>query len=412
MKDYIESQAANNIELNNKEIENRCFKLESTPPLLHIDFIGICNMTPHCPMCLNWDGAIGPRHHLGMKIDDFLKFGKFFHNASVLINCGIGEPLLNKDLIEILKLFSKEKKEFGINSNGLALKRDLADKIIPFSPYLTIIFSIDAASRETYSKLRANNFDEVIENIAYYCQKRRKEFGSLKTKTGICFLPMKLNKHEVPDFIKLGARIGVDVVELRSLNEVDHQIKIERKGFVFDYQEQQLSMDELDELRHVAQKEADRYGIRFDCQYSFDVDYTYEYFVSKEFKHLNIPCLLPWRFLLPYQNGDTIGCCYMNRSLGNWREIGLDLLWNGAKMQNIRRELASGKLAKECLQYRSCPIVGRELKRSQSEYSLTKLRDNIRTPLPFFKALSKHIPILKRPYAFIKRITQKLFGRK
>lgn len=364
-----ENPVADNTRLNNYEIEKGCSKPESTPPLLNIDLIGICNMEPPCPMCVNWERPRGPRHHSGMELEDFSRFGKFFENASSLINCGIGEPLLHPKLLDILTLVSEEKKILGLNTNGLALDKGLADKLLPYSSSLTIIFSIDAASKETYSKLRADNFDEVIENITYYCRKRRsirgdsREDNPLGAKTGLCFLPMKLNRHEVADFIRLATRIGVDVVELRSLNEVNRPVRVVRKGFLFDYQEQQLSDEALERVRLIAQEEAKKHNVHFDCQYSFDLSYTYEYFVPEEFKHLNIPCVLPWRFLLAYHNGDTIGCCYMNRSLGNWRRVGLDRLWNSRRMRKMRKELAAGKLADECLRYRSCPVVRARLGR-------------------------------------------------
>ena len=382
-------------------------------PTFGIDFIGICNMNPPCPMCLNWEGERGPRHHKGMRKEDFFIFDRYFQNAFAVINCGIGEPLLNPDLVQILKMFYEEGKEFGFNSNGLALTKGLSDQILPYSPILTVIFSLDAATPETYRKIRADNFGRVVDNISYYCQNRRKMFGNLPTKTGICFMPMEWNKHEIPELFQMAAQMGVDVVELRSLINVDRPIRVHRKGYLFDYQEQQLSDDELEDIRHLAEEESKKNNVRFDCQYSFNEDYTYEVFVPKGLEHVGIPCILPWRYALAYQNGDTVGCNYMNRSLGNWREVGLDALWNGERMVKMRHELAQGRLAEECLEYDSCPLVRRHFPQGVPHKKYVTIEQE--TPQPSFwirlRVFIRNIPVIGEMAAFAKRMLVKVFSK-
>ena len=217
---------------------------------------------------------------------------------------------------------------------------------------------MDAATEETYSKIRGPHFLKVIENIAYYSERKRKTFPEgTASKMSLVMLPMRVNRHEVRAFVRLAAWLGMDVVELRRLNEFGGEWKVNKGGFVFDYQEQILSAQELEDVREEAEKAASECGIILDCQYQVTEERTFEAFLPEDMQKAKIKCIQPWHFILHYQNGDTVGCCYMGKSLGNWRKKGLLALWNSARMQEIRKEMAAGKLPRECREYLSCPVV-------------------------------------------------------
>ena len=349
---------AENRTLNEQEAGAGKTVLKSTPITFNLDLIGVCNMKPPCGMCLNWTGDKGPRHHPGLTVDDLRAFGDPLRLAWEVINCSIGEPLVLKDLLPVVELLASWEKPFGINSNALALTPQLTDKLAPFFEILTITFSVDAATPETYAKIRGPHFMKVIENIAYYGESKRKAFPEgTASKTGMVMLPMKANRREVSGFIQLAAWLGMDVVELRQLHDYGAEWKVDKGGFLFDYQEQILPPQELEEVRQEAEKMAAECGIILDCQYQVSEERTYEAFLPEDKQEGKIKCFQPWHFILPYQNGETAGCCYMGKSLGNWRKNGLAALWNGERMQQIRKEMAEGKLPQHCRQYISCPVV-------------------------------------------------------
>jgi MoaA/NifB/PqqE/SkfB family radical SAM enzyme len=407
-----------NHNLNGQEIREGQAFLRSKPPLFNFDLTGLCNMSPPCAMCLNWSGDIGPRHHPGLEKKDILEYGDFIRLAQDVINCGIGEPLLTKELIPILELFAAWDKMLGINSNGIALTPEFTDKLIPFFDILTITFSVDAATENTYAKIRGKHFQRMVDNIAYYCQKRLELHpGGLASKVGMVMLPMRVNRHEVVDFIRLAVNLGVDVVELRALNEIQEDVQVQKGDFLFDYKEQMLSLEELEEVRIEAEKAAFEMGIILDCQYKVSEEETYYIFLPIEFQDMDIKCTQPWRFLLPYQNGDTVGCCYMNESLGNWREKGLDVLWNSQRMQNMRKEMATGTLSSECWDYSSCPIVKAEKAKTkgkgkdmEKEEILTKITE-IKKSISEDNIKIIHKKILEREFHVFKPNRLRLIGK-
>jgi MoaA/NifB/PqqE/SkfB family radical SAM enzyme len=357
-KSEVPALVEENLRLLEEEISQKKTVLTAQPRNFNLDMIGICNMRPPCAMCTLWENETGPRYHKGLTVEDVRAFGAPIRLAAEVINCSIGEPLILPDLVPIMQLFAEWEKPLGLNSNGLALTPALTDKLAPYFEYLSITFSLDAASKETYARVRGPYFERVSENIAYYCRRRREIHPEgLASKTAIVMMPMRVNRHEVADFVRLGASLGVDAVELRALNQIDHDWRAEKGGYLFDYRKEMLSREELAQCQREAEAVASVCGIMLDVQYQVSDEKTFAAFVKEEHQGEKIKCFQPWHFILPHQSGETVGCCYMNQSLGDWRKEGLSNLINSQRMQALRREMAAGKLPAECRNYISCPVV-------------------------------------------------------
>lgn len=93
------------------------------------------------------------------------------------------------------------------------------------------------------------------------------------------------------------------------------------------------------------------------------------FFIPPQYRDLGICCILPWRFILPYQNGNTAPCCFITDDLGDWRKTGLEKLWNGPFMQELRRQMATRKLPGLCRRFPSCPVVQATLSEEQRLHS-------------------------------------------
>ncbi len=85
---------------------------------------------------------------------------------------------------------------------------------------------------------------------------QRKDVRSIHPHVTVSFIVMNSNKHEVRDFIALMHSIGVDRVKLMSL---DGRVQ-QRGAFVFNYDQEIVSLAELDALGQEAQGAADENG--------------------------------------------------------------------------------------------------------------------------------------------------------
>lgn len=352
-----------NLRMNQKEIQMGKVRLKSTPRQVQFDLIGICDMKPPCVMC---DIDEKPAtHNRGLDIHTIMDYNTFLINATHLSDGCTGEPLVHPQILILLSYLWDIKKSFSFSSNGVALTKEMSDTIIPLSKNLTIVFSLDSASSQTYSQIRGNHFDRILTNIRYFTQERKERLKMPMAPIGLCFIPMRSNCHEIEDFINLAAKIGIDFVELRALNQRLTN-KISKRGdFEFSYHHEFLSLRELSMIQKNAEVEAKKIGIPLRSQFDTNPLQSQYFFKLEDESNLLAPCTFPWRFVKLIHDGRTFPCAYITKSMGDWRKLGLNKVWNCKVWRDIRRELSQGKLSAMCLNFNSCPLV-----RKKSEPSL------------------------------------------
>lgn len=116
--------------------------------------------------------------------------------------CGINEPLLMKDLEKYLK-YARDHGfiDIMINTNGTLLTKERTKKLLD-AGLTRIRFSIDAATQETYSRIRGRgNYHKVIKNIEQFLDLKNSGGYSLPV-TGVNFCKININEHEANEFIK------------------------------------------------------------------------------------------------------------------------------------------------------------------------------------------------------------------
>ncbi len=124
---------------------------------------------------------------------------------------GGGEPLLQPRLVEWITEAKSAGCETGILTNGLLLKREIAQKMINVG-LDWICFSIDSAVAETYEEIRkGSDFERVCESLANIADLRCVK----KPKTMINFVLMPMNFQEVEEIVRLADRLDVDQVNFK-----------------------------------------------------------------------------------------------------------------------------------------------------------------------------------------------------
>ena len=161
------------------------------PYILVLEPSGYCNLK--CPMCArnymadkkqSGNMSSGSFKKLMDEIGDYLIFLMIF---------GYGEPLLNPDIFEIIRL-AKEKDIFVVlGTNVLLLTEERLYKLMQ-SPTDLIVVSFDAATEETYSKYRVGgDFNQLVANIKRLSEMKKAQ--KMNTPLiDIQFLVMKENE--------------------------------------------------------------------------------------------------------------------------------------------------------------------------------------------------------------------------
>jgi MoaA/NifB/PqqE/SkfB family radical SAM enzyme len=256
---------------NQRELESGATLLSSFPLNLGIDVYGRCNIKPPCVYCM-W----GPMKALEGDAADAVvdertleQYGPFFSAARSLLNCSFGEPLLHPRLEAMLDLLARADKTAELSTNGQAFTprtvRALAGR------RLFLYVSLDAASRETYARLRNDRWDDVVTGLMCLREARRRAAGL--PKLFVVFIPMRANLQDLEACFKLCRMVDANALALRPLlYQVGTGMAADRGGYHYDYDRELLGRDETHAVLKDAARYAGQYGVHLLNQFDFGIE--------------------------------------------------------------------------------------------------------------------------------------------
>ncbi len=129
---------------------------------------------------------------------------------------GIGEPLLNTELADIIRYLKGKGVYVFFNSNGLLLNQKWVHALLE-SGLDELRVSLDAATPSTYARVRGSkDFARVVRNIEVLAQVRNANHGS-NPKISAWMVATEDNVEDLPEMVELAARVGIDEVYLQRL---------------------------------------------------------------------------------------------------------------------------------------------------------------------------------------------------
>ncbi len=132
-----------------------------------------------------------------------------------------GEPLLNKDLPEMIKLAHNAGIYTTVSTNALALTPLLAEKLMQ-SGLSRIIVSIDGMAEESYSAYRVGgNLHKVLDGLMYLRQ-AKDQTGS-HTHIELQALMLRTNEHEWAAMKRQYKVMGADSLTLKTAQLYDYE---------------------------------------------------------------------------------------------------------------------------------------------------------------------------------------------
>ena len=151
---------------------------------LHLDIEASCHCNLRCPFCAMRQKPISCGPGSFMSLDTFKKIidegAKYGLCAIKLNSCERGEPLLNKDLPQMIA-YAKKKDitDVYFNTNAVLLDAEIGKKLIE-AGLDRISISFEGTDSDFYEKSRVGaNFEKVVKNIKDFIQ-LRKEMGAEK----------------------------------------------------------------------------------------------------------------------------------------------------------------------------------------------------------------------------------------
>jgi len=274
-----------------------------------IELTNFCNL--NCSMC--------PRGLMKRKVG-FMDFGLF---KNIIYQCkdytdfiwlhAFGEPTFHPQLEQCINFCSHNNIESGISTNATILTKEKALTILN-SKLDLIILSLDAATKETYQRIRVKgDFDQVRTNIKNFLELKKK-LNKRKLRALVQMLVMEATKDEIEVFKKEWENLA-DFVYIKNF-------------FTWGNQEE------------IAPKMK-------ECLPSCNSIIRERY-----------PCVYFWRDGVILWNGDFVPCCADfdgKMVLGNLHRDKLIDIWNSATLREVRREQIADNynnpLCKNCTEW-------------------------------------------------------------
>ena len=172
------------------------------PKFLNLEFVkGKCNLK--CRMCIGTNAPGHPNTLTYMKPDDFRRTLAAAPTISaVTLSSGDSDPLLHPKFDEIIDLALEHNIHVDLYTNGLPLGERMCRRIVESQAVTMINFSIDAATAETYQRIRGGNFERLHKNISMLCRMKA-EHARAYPVLSLSFVAMADNIEELPAFVEM-----------------------------------------------------------------------------------------------------------------------------------------------------------------------------------------------------------------
>jgi len=248
---------------------------------------------------------------------------------------GIGEPLLNPEIFDIVAWLKTRVPHVLFNSDAIGLTAERARRLIACG-LDELRVSMDAATPETYRRLRGvDRFARVTANVERLIALQR-ALAAARPRVSLWFTATRLNVEELPAFVALAAALGAPEVYVQRLVFNGLGLATEEHALHGRLRAREQAL--LDE----AEAAARTLGLAIRASG-----------LSTPLASLGgdggaprpwAGCQRPWSLAYVTANGNVLPCCispwvardYAALVLGNALEAPLGAIWNGERYRAFR----------------------------------------------------------------------------
>jgi MoaA/NifB/PqqE/SkfB family radical SAM enzyme len=321
-----------------------------SPQVVFIEVTNRCNLL--CETCPRTYFTREPLKSL--TFDEFVTIAEQFPMLRRAVLHGIGEPLLNQALPQMIAYLKARKVEVLFNSNGTLLTPAWQEALV-HSGLDEFRCSIDGAEAATYAAIRgANLLHKIVEGLEGL-RHTKARLQATTPRISIWCVATKENLRELPDLVRMAAKLGVPEVYVQRMvyfaGEADEQYGMARADqaiFGPDHAFQEMVVAECEALSQTL-------GIDFRASGARNPRES----LAAAGTLANAPwqaCMRPWTTAYITANGNCLPCCispfatqdYESILLGNLFERPFGEIWQDYVYQKFRTDLLSQHPHKAC----------------------------------------------------------------
>jgi radical SAM protein with 4Fe4S-binding SPASM domain len=318
-------------------------KIKPSLNYINISITSVCNLD--CIMC--------EARNFRKECFTSIKFETFKRIIDQAIPLGLetinlaatGESTIHKNFSEMVDYANKKKLNLRLVTN----LNHINDKILnALSKFEQIHISIDGCTKKTYEKIRKGaDWDKLIENI------KKLEKTIKKTNLVVNFCVQKDNYKELPllcdTFLPLGFK-EINVGGLMAQSDMNNNIKIKEEEWnefikICEKTNKIFKKNNLNIPRVIDVEKLKKTKDPSSLRLGYNV--------------FKVPCYHYHFNLYITPNGNVYPCCFFDYnegltgekklSAGNINKSSLKEIWNGKKINELRKELINKKFPKECM---------------------------------------------------------------
>ena len=317
---------------------------EASPVCLYLEVTNRCNLL--CETCPRTFETLEPPADMSWSL--FTRIVDQYPNIARVVLHGVGEPMLVRDLPRMIRYLKDRGTYVLFNTNGTLLQPRKFPSIVE-SGLDELRVSLDAADRETYFKVRGKNFfQRIVRDVGRFVAYQR-EVGAEAPRVSLWLTGLKETVAQLPDFVRLAARIGVREVYLQRLVFDDAGFGMARpESSLFEQTraDEQAAVD-------AAQALGQELGVKLDASGATEPGLSLKR--NQEDQPWSA-CRRPWSLMYFTAHGRALPCCiapfsardYATYTLGDATQQSLRDIWNGARYQDFRAGLLTDAPPKPC----------------------------------------------------------------
>ncbi len=192
------------------------------PFFLSVEVSNYCNL--HCPECPVGIRKIAKTEKASF---DFSLYKNLIDELKPTLQQIIlyfqGEPMLNKQLPQLIEYAHKAKIFTSTSTNGQFLNKEYA-RLIVISGLDKLIISVDGTTQEVYETYRVGgNLEKTLDGIRHIVFWKN-ELNSLTPLVEIQFLVLKTNEHQMAEMKQLAKTLKVDRLTFKTAQLYDFEI--------------------------------------------------------------------------------------------------------------------------------------------------------------------------------------------
>lgn len=304
---------------------------------IQVEVTSHCNAA--CIYCPN--PLITKKQHMPLAL--FKRLLPYLGYTDLVYLQGWGEPLLNKDIFNMIRACKAKGKRVGFTTNGMLLSDENIRRIVDLDVDILCI-SLAGTRPATHNRIRTGtDFEKIISNLDRLREIRAQK-NALRPSLHFAYIMMNGNFHELPKVVELAEKLAVKEVVASNLTLITKEA-LQPEALFNHPEKRQYFINTLEEIV----KDAQQSNLSFT--YSSPV-------LEKELKYCSeniyYSCVVsangdvsPCVFTLPTlsrANGTPMTCIFRNRQLrfyplsfGNIGTETLTRIWNKKAYLEFKR---------------------------------------------------------------------------